>query len=103
MIVRLAVPVPEGLVAPISTVVTATVVGIPLISPVSELTDKPSGSPDAVKLTGELLAVMTKSKAAVTRPVADRLELVITGVAIFTTRTTRLLTTEPEAFVATTS
>ena len=55
---RVAVPVPVALVAPIVTLVVPVAVGVPLITPVEVLTERPAGSGDALKLIGELLAVM---------------------------------------------
>ena len=56
--VRVALPVPEALVAPRVTVEVAAAVGVPEISPVVELTDRPAGNPVALKLVGELEAVI---------------------------------------------
>ena len=56
--VRSAVPVPPLLVAPSVTVEVPVAVGVPEMSPVEVLTDKPEGSPVAEKLVGELEAVI---------------------------------------------
>ena len=56
--VRVAWPVPPLLVAPRVTVEVAAAVGVPEISPVVELTDRPAGNPVALKLVGELEAVI---------------------------------------------
>lgn len=54
----LAVPGPLALDASIVTVVTPTVVGVPLISPVFKFTVSPGGSGAALKLVGLLVAVI---------------------------------------------
>ena len=46
--VRVAVPVPDELVAPIVTFDTAAAVGVPVIFPVEVLTLKPAGRPVAL-------------------------------------------------------
>ena len=46
--VRVALPVPQALVAPRVTVEVAAAVGVPEISPVVELTDRPAGNPVAL-------------------------------------------------------
>jgi hypothetical protein len=56
--VRVAWPVPLVLVAPRVTVEVAAAVGVPEISPVVELTDRPAGNPVALKLVGEFEAVI---------------------------------------------
>jgi hypothetical protein len=57
--VRVAVPVPTLLVALSVTVdVPPVPVGVPEITPVVVLTDKPAGNPVAPKLVGELVAVI---------------------------------------------
>jgi hypothetical protein len=56
--VRVAWPVPLVLVAPRVTVEVAAAVGVPEISPVVALTDRPAGNPVALKLVGELEAVI---------------------------------------------
>jgi hypothetical protein len=56
--IRVALPVPEALLAPTVTVEVPTAVGLPEISPVVALTDKPAGNPVALKLVGELEAVI---------------------------------------------
>jgi hypothetical protein len=56
--VRVALPVPLVLVAPRVTVEVVAAVGVPEISPVVELTDRPAGKPVALKLVGELEAVI---------------------------------------------
>ncbi len=55
---KVAVPVPEELVALIVTSGAPTAVGVPLITPVEVLMERPAGSGEALKLVGELLAVM---------------------------------------------
>ena len=56
--VNVLLPVPVALVAPSVTVEIPTTVGVPEIRPVAALTDKPVGKPVALKLVGELLAVI---------------------------------------------
>jgi hypothetical protein len=57
--VRVAVPVPEVLVALSETEdVPPVPVGVPDITPVEVLTDKPAGNPVAPKLVGVLVAVI---------------------------------------------
>ena len=56
--VRVAWPVPPLLVAPRVTVEVPAAAGVPEISPVVALTDKPAGKPVALKLVGELEAVI---------------------------------------------
>ena len=46
--VRVALPVPPPLVAPSVTVEVPAAVGVPEISPVAVLTDKPAGKPVAL-------------------------------------------------------
>ena len=46
--VRVALPVPPALVAPSVTVEVPAEVGVPEISPVAVLTDKPAGKPVAL-------------------------------------------------------
>ena len=46
--VRVALPVPPALVAPSVTVEVPAAVGVPEISPVAVLTDKPAGKPVAL-------------------------------------------------------
>lgn len=53
-----AVVVPPAFVAPIVTLEVPVAVGVPLIAPVLVLTLKPAGNPVALKLVGELLAVI---------------------------------------------
>jgi hypothetical protein len=52
------VPVPPALVALIVTDDVPVAVGVPEITPVVELTLSPAGKPVALKLVGELLAVI---------------------------------------------
>jgi hypothetical protein len=56
--VRVAVPMPALLVALIVTGKLPPAVGVPEITPVDVLIERPAGSPDAPKLVGELLAVI---------------------------------------------
>ena len=58
VMVRVNVPVPVALVAPIVTVKVPGVVGVPLMAPVLVFTLSPLGSPVASKLVGLLLAVI---------------------------------------------
>ena len=51
-------PVPKGLMAESVIVFVPAVVGLPEITPVTELRLKPAGRPVAVNLVGALLAVM---------------------------------------------
>ena len=55
---RIAFPVPPLLVAPSVTFPLQTAVGVPVIAPVDGLTERPAGKPVALKLVGELLAVI---------------------------------------------
>jgi hypothetical protein len=56
--VRVALPVPNELVAPNVTMEAPVAVGVPEMSPVEELTDRPPGSPVAEKLVGEFVATI---------------------------------------------
>ena len=56
--VRVAVPVPPLLVALSVTVEVPEDVGVPEISPLEALTDRPEGSPVAPKLVGEFDAAI---------------------------------------------
>jgi hypothetical protein len=56
--VRVAWPVPPALVAPSVTVEVPEAVGVPETNPVAVFTDKPAGKPVALKLVGELVAVI---------------------------------------------
>ena len=76
--VRVAVPVPPLLVAVRVTFETPAVVGVPVIKPVPEFTERPAGSPVALRLVGLLVAVIWYEKATPTVPLAV-VELVITG------------------------
>ena len=58
VIVSVAVPVPKLLLALSVTVETPAAVGVPEITPVVVLTDKPLGNPVAPKLVGELVAAI---------------------------------------------
>ena len=51
-------PAPLALVALIETFEVAAAVGVPLITPVEVFTDNPAGKPAALKLVGELVAVI---------------------------------------------
>ena len=53
-----ALPVPPALVALIVTLYVPAVVGVPEINPVLVFTDKPAGSPVALKLVGLFVAVI---------------------------------------------
>jgi hypothetical protein len=53
-----ALPVPPALVALIVTLDVPVVVGVPEINPVLVFTDKPAGSPVALKLVGLFVAVI---------------------------------------------
>jgi hypothetical protein len=53
-----AVPVPPVLVAPRVTLEVPTPAGVPVTSPELVLTDKPDGSPVALKLVGLLVAAI---------------------------------------------
>lgn len=75
---RVAAPAPFALVAPIATLVVPVTVGVPLITPVEVLTERPAGSGEALKLVGEFVAVMAKEKLEPIVPGAVR-ALVITG------------------------
>jgi hypothetical protein len=77
--VSVAVPVPTLLVALSDTVdVPAVPVGVPEITPVLVLTDKPAGNPVAPKPLGVLVAVIWYENALPSDPLA-LLALVITG------------------------
>jgi hypothetical protein len=56
--VRVALPVPLLLVALSVTVDVPAELGVPDITPVPVLTNKPDGKPAAPKLEGELVAVI---------------------------------------------
>jgi hypothetical protein len=56
--VRTRDPVPSALVAEIVTEEAPTVVGIPLITPVTVFTESPTGSPSALKLVGLFVAAI---------------------------------------------
>lgn len=56
--VRVAVPAPFALEAPIVTVELPAVVGVPVIAPEAVLTLNPAGNPSALKLVGLLLAAI---------------------------------------------
>ena len=56
--VKVALPVPPALVALMVTLYVPAVVGVPEINPVLVLTDRPAGSPVALKLVGLLVAVI---------------------------------------------
>ena len=56
--VKVDVPVPPALVAPIVTLLVAAAVGVPEIKPVLAFNVSPAGRPVALKLAGELLAVI---------------------------------------------
>jgi hypothetical protein len=60
LIVRLSVfvPVPEAFVALKETAKAPLVVGVPEITPVDVLIERPAGSPPAAKLCGEFEAAM---------------------------------------------
>ena len=53
-----ALPVPPALVALMVTLDVPAVVGVPEINPVLVFTDKPAGSPVALKLVGLFVAVI---------------------------------------------
>ena len=73
--------VPKALMAESVIVLIPGVVGLPEITPVSELRLKPTGRPVAVNWVGALLAVMVWLKSCPT--VADAVaELVMTGAGI---------------------
>jgi hypothetical protein len=55
---RAALPVPPALVALRVTVEVAAAVGVPEISPVAVLIDKPAGKPVALYLVGVLVATI---------------------------------------------
>ena len=55
---KVAVPVPALLMAPIETLEVPADVGVPVIAPVAVFTERPAGRPVALKLVGELLAVI---------------------------------------------
>ena len=58
VIVSVIVPVPPALLAPIVTLDVPVAVGLPDIRPEAVFTVSPDGSPVALKLVGELLAVI---------------------------------------------
>lgn len=96
--VKVAVPVPEALVAPIVTLEVADPVGVPVIRPVVVLTDRPPGSPVALKLVGVLLPAIWYENATPTWPLAVN-ELVIAGLP-WVTVSVRVAVPVPPAFVA---
>lgn len=51
-------PVPNALIAERPMVLVPAVVGVPEITPVPVFTLRPAGSPVALKLVGDMLAVM---------------------------------------------
>ena len=55
--VNVALPVPPALVALMVTLYVPAVVGVPELKPVLVFTDRPAGSPVALKLVGLLVAV----------------------------------------------
>ena len=65
MIVKLstAVPVPPLLVALRATLNAPVTVGVPEINPVTVFTERPAGSPVALKLVGLFVAVIVYKKA----------------------------------------
>jgi hypothetical protein len=96
--VKVAVPVPEALVAPIVTLEVADPVGVPVIRPVVVLTDRPPGNPVALKLVGVLLPAIWYENATPTWPLAVN-ELVIAGLP-WVTVSVRVAVPVPPAFVA---
>ena len=68
--VSVALPVPPELVALMVTLYVPAVVGVPEITPVLVFTDRPAGSPVALKLVGLLVAVIVEENATPTCPVA---------------------------------
>src|SRR5256885_1575199 len=78
VIVSVAEPVPPAFVALIVTAVMPGVVGVPEIAPVAVFTERPAGSPVALKLVGVLLAVIVYENAEPTEPVAV-VALLMTG------------------------
>ena len=56
--VKVALPVPLLLVALMVTLYVPAVVGVPEINPVLVFTDRPAGSPVALKLVGLFVAVI---------------------------------------------
>ena len=56
--VSVALPVPPALVALMVTLYVPAVVGVPEIKPELVFTDRPAGSPVALKLVGLLVAVI---------------------------------------------
>jgi hypothetical protein len=58
VIVKVAVPLPPALLAPIVTPEEPMAVGLPEMSPEAVFTVKPDGSPVALNPVGELLAVI---------------------------------------------
>lgn len=56
--VKVALPVPDAFVAPRVTLDVPVTVGVPVIFPVPVFTLKPVGRPVALKLVGELVAVI---------------------------------------------
>ena len=64
------VPVPLALVALMVAANVPATVGIPEIKPVLVLMASPAGNPDALKLVGELVAVMANENAVPVTPLA---------------------------------
>jgi hypothetical protein len=79
--VNAAVPVPALLVAFSVTLEVPKEVGVPEIDPVAVLTERPAGSPVALKLVGDLVAVILYEKALPTAPLAVVALVIAGGVA----------------------
>ena len=58
VMVSVAVPVPLALMAFNATELVPDAVGVPVMAPLPVFTDKPEGSPVALKLVGLLVAVI---------------------------------------------
>jgi hypothetical protein len=78
VIVRVAVPVPPALDAPKLTTVVAASLGVPEISPVTQLNVRFAGSGDAENIKGVFVATIVYVKAVPTVPLAV-VRLVMTG------------------------
>lgn len=79
VIPKVAVPVPEPLLAYSATFVVPIAVGVPVMAPVEELKVKPAGSVLTLKLVGDWVAAIVKVNGEPTLPAAVSGVLVMTG------------------------
>src|SRR5260221_12000022 len=80
VMVRVLVPVPPALVALKATLTVAEETGVPEIRPVAVLTDKPPGSPVAVKVVGRVRGEIWEVEGTLKKPEAGP-RLGMTGAA----------------------